>query len=353
MKHQVTVYLDQLKKGADEAKIERREASGRIEHTDRLRYILMLELCDDIRIAYIRSQDTLTRQELDARNSANATPDFHDMATEKFNDSNWVPQTTPKGDLHSFFKEPIVCMKKDTYTLTREKSKQLLLDIKHNVNDICTCYEKSGNGAGQLPSDDDSSNSEDGSSGVDNTVDDESNFGRFNKELARLQGGDDPHCFLKHQPVDLLYTWDVLDSLNLIHFTLTKLRGVNGVSSDVAASLTTYRALNGDDDAGPDRKKSKKDSNDDTMVMVSSELNFMNRSGAMDGIERLVDKKHKLMHEWRLEKRHNDYDSDEAGAYYKSIIAETDKLITSKEKFLEELQKNLRKNLNVEDESNA
>jgi hypothetical protein len=87
--------------------------------TDRLRYILILELMDHVHISYMSSQDTMSCQQLDARNSLSVLAlDFHDVAVTQFNvavnlfnDVTWKPSyTTPNVDLHSFFKDPIVCL---------------------------------------------------------------------------------------------------------------------------------------------------------------------------------------------------------------------------------------------------
>jgi hypothetical protein len=107
----------------------------------------------------------MDRQALDARNTDAGVTDFHDFIVQCFNNTEWVPSTCANSSLHSFFIEPIVCPKHEQYTLSREKSKQLLLDMKHKLNEICKRYEKSGNGAGQL--DDDG----------DEAYNDEENFG--------------------------------------------------------------------------------------------------------------------------------------------------------------------------------
>jgi hypothetical protein len=203
IKEKISQYLNQIERAVADTEAKRKEAGGRIDMTDRLRYILALDHFGEIREAYLRSQDVLSRRALDARNSAmsGAPKDYHDLIVSQFNDSSWVPHTNPNPDLHSFFANEIACSKRECYTLTREKSKQLLLDMKHKLNDICKRYERSGNGAGQLDSDDE-----------DSIPGNDMNFGRFSIELARLKGGDDRQNFLLHEPVDLLYWWDKIST---------------------------------------------------------------------------------------------------------------------------------------------
>ena len=95
---------------------------------DRLRWMMAIDVCGDIRAAYMKVQNVFNREELDARKSSSATADFHDLIVEKFNDGMWIPQTTPNSELHSSFAESIVCPKRDFYILTKEKSKKLLLE---------------------------------------------------------------------------------------------------------------------------------------------------------------------------------------------------------------------------------
>ena len=199
----------------------------------------------------MRSQDVLSCQVLDARNTASAVQDFHELVVAKFNDPTWIPKTTLNPDLHSYFSSEIVCEKREYYSLTREKSKQLLLDMKHKLNEICKHYDRSGNVAGQLDSDDEEIIMTDGSY-----------FGRFNVELAKMKGGDDRQNFLNHKPVDLLYWWDVMGQNDFIHFTTAQLRGDNAVTSDSRPALTAYGESSGssndDRNGNQSRKKSKK-----------------------------------------------------------------------------------------------
>lgn len=209
VKEMTTSFLADIAKAVEDANAKRYDATNnRIEMSDRLRWILAIDLCADIRLAYMRLQDVLNREQLDARNTASAPHDFHELVVAKVNDAGWIPSTTANPDLHSAFAEAIPCPKRENYDLTRERSKTLLLEFKHKLNEICKRYDQSGNGSNQLDSD-----------GNEVEKMDERAFGRVNLELAKQKGGDDRQSFLMHEPVDLLYYWDVMDHHDLIHFS--------------------------------------------------------------------------------------------------------------------------------------
>jgi hypothetical protein len=181
--------------------------------------------------------------------------------------------------------------------------------MKHKLNEICKRYEKSGDGAGQL--DDDG----------DEACNEEENFGHFNMELATLMGGDDRQNFLNHDPIDLLYWWDIMDHHHLtIHFTTAQLRGDHAVSSDSMPSMTSYY---------PSRKKQKNEANDliqkgisTNVKVVGTALSRMNQQSAMSDINNLVHNKREFMNEWRKERKLPNYDSDVDDEYYTSALQE-------------------------------
>ena len=55
------VYIDNLKRSIDDVEKKRKDTGGRIEASDRLRYIMALDLNGSIREAYMRSQDVMNR----------------------------------------------------------------------------------------------------------------------------------------------------------------------------------------------------------------------------------------------------------------------------------------------------
>jgi len=224
--------------------------------------------------------------------------------------------------------------------MTIEKSKQLVQDMKHRLNEICKRYERSGNGSGQIDSD----------SEEDEDFSLELNFGRFNLELALMKGGDDRQNFLNHDPVDLLYWWDVMDRHNLIHFTTAQLRGANAATSDSQPSKTSYqRSRSNTPTSNSSKKKAKVGDLDSVMSSLQGGLNNnistvgfalckMNEQCVMEQIDVLTHRKRDLKNEWRKEKKLPSYDSDEDGEFYSSSIKDIEQLIDAKIAYLGELK---------------
>lgn len=253
-----------------------------------------------------------------------APSDFHDLVVEKVNDAERKPFTIANAELHSTFTEAFECPKREHFTFTREKSKHLLLDFKHRLNEICKRYDQSGNGSNQLDED-----------GEEVEKADERAFGRVCLELARQKGGDNRSNFLKHDPVDLLYYWDVMDRHDLIHFTTAQLRGPNAVSSESRPALTSYgsRGESSEDDNSPNRnggrpsKRSKNGGNEISLEMarnvsiVGSAMSEMTQQDWFIELNRLKKELKETKNEWRKEKRSTHYQPDEDDDYYKDTIA--------------------------------
>jgi hypothetical protein len=92
------MYIDQMKKGIEEVEMRNRDVGRILEMVDQLRYILAIDLCDDVRESYLlRSQDVMERQALDARNTDADVTDFHDFIVQWFNNMEWVPYTCANG----------------------------------------------------------------------------------------------------------------------------------------------------------------------------------------------------------------------------------------------------------------
>lgn len=195
---------------------------------DRLRYICMIEdptIGVALREAFARLQDVQSRQQLDARNSEMAPPNFHDLAVAKFNDVDYVPVTRALPDLHPDLAIAKALPKRPEYDMTEEKSKALVATMRQELLKIIRKYNLSGSGADQV--------SEDSQS-----------YGHVDLDkVIQEKGSDDRGNFLgAGQPVDVLYWWDVLDSAGLVHFTTALLTGDNAANSDSVPSVTSYQS---------------------------------------------------------------------------------------------------------------
>ena len=84
--------------------------------------------CDKVINIYRLSQDSLTRQQLDSRNSSERVLTFYENITVTFNDQNFKPFTTAYLILHPNFVILVLCKKGD-YTMTTIKAKEIINNI--------------------------------------------------------------------------------------------------------------------------------------------------------------------------------------------------------------------------------
>ena len=142
----VTKRYNTLYKLLSREQIEKNDVqSTNITFVDRIRFIHCL-IVDEVEILYLKSQNSMLRSELDARNSDSRIPTFHQKIVSVFNDSSFEPESVSYNDLHEDFSSKIT-LKLTKYRLTIEKSKEMLTTIKPMIVDIITRYEQSGMGA--------------------------------------------------------------------------------------------------------------------------------------------------------------------------------------------------------------
>ena len=183
------------------------ERGPNITYNDWFRAIEAL-LSDSAKAMMLQSQECLTRQELDARKSVMAVEDYFEVASNVFNDSTWIPWTTPMPDLHPELAESRSLPLKD-YRMTRSKMKEKYDSLKKRLHTIIVNYEKSGNGGLQR-------------------TDTSPDWGHF--DLEETFDGDDRAAFLpnyddgrENKDYYLLYFWEKLDKEGCVQFTLAKL----------------------------------------------------------------------------------------------------------------------------------
>ena len=100
--------FDLFNKSLQEKNDNETRTASRITDCDRLRFVEAM-ISDEVRDVYRLSQESLTRSELDSRNSTERDPTFTEKISEKFNDDSWKPFTTAYPSLHSDFVSPILC----------------------------------------------------------------------------------------------------------------------------------------------------------------------------------------------------------------------------------------------------
>lgn len=303
IKSTAAAYIKTFNDALEEAAGEKvREA--KMTKTDRLRWLCALEEFQELRVAYIQSQDVLTRSQLDSRNSDRAPKGFHELICQKCNDPEFVAQTRPILSLHSDFAESISCDKRDNFTFTPEKSKNIVAKYRSALEDICRRYNQSGAGSLQATQD------EDGQYG--------DSFGHVDLDKIERDGKtDDRAGYLLHEPTDVLYAWDVFDKYQLIHFTTAKLRGVCAASSLTGASMTSYsarkRARSSDDSLGTNSVAELKMT--ESMVAIGDGLHEMNKNKLLDKIDKLKAEMFSVKKEMKKAKRSGDFDEEDAAMY--------------------------------------
>ena len=173
-----------------------------ITNDDRLRFLEAM-LSDDVKGSYRKTQDSMSRTELDSRQSIMKLVDFYDLVVHVFNDPTFEPQTQALPDLHPDFYVSRT-LKLSDFVMTRDKAKDLLVTTRPLMMKMINNYELSGAGGGQCRSEEDE------------------NFGSF--DIARCEEGDDRANFLDNKSNSyLLYWWQRFDDEGFLQFTLCKL----------------------------------------------------------------------------------------------------------------------------------
>ena len=255
---------------------------GRQTRTDRLRFILAFGI-DHIMVLYRKSQDTMTRREVDGRNSDNRALNFFEAIVKQCNDEDWIVETEAVGGLHDDYGASIEC-KKGHFTFSVKNAKALLHTTKHRLDQIIKRYEASGNGSNMLESD-----NEEEEEPTRETIGRQ--WGRFNKaradreaERKQLKNGDDRQSFLQHFSSDLLYWWWFMDNNDLIHFTIAELDGENAASCDSVPKTTAHSSRKRGRRKNDEAASSKKDSpstqtGTERQDMVNAALKIEKRMG--------------------------------------------------------------------------
>jgi hypothetical protein len=155
---------------------------------------------DDVKEAYSKAFNVMTRAELDARNSSERPRGFYKLASERYNNYSYNPWTTTYPDLHDDFRRSIRLGREDAPTTTPVKIKEKLADVRAKLVIMVSNWERSGNGNGNRA---DNDNLEDGD--------------------VRLQD-DDRRNFLGTYKPHLLYFWQKLEEVFLCALQLQRLK---------------------------------------------------------------------------------------------------------------------------------
>jgi hypothetical protein len=229
---EVAEFKDDLKESIGEkSKTDESEGGKWIGDIPYLHLIHCLLDDEQIRAAYTRSFDVMTREELDGRNSEVVSrPNVYQMIAEKWNDCGFNPVSDVKPDLHTS-----LLLSKDLgwsevqhlAVATAEKVKQKLSEMRAKLAIIIANWETSGQGDGGILKDDDSENGT-------------REFGDISH--ISLGANDDRGSFLQGNPPYLLYLWDRAYEFNFLSVVIQKIdSGSAAASADDAPVIVGKR----------------------------------------------------------------------------------------------------------------
>jgi len=235
---------------------------------DRMRFICCFQ-DDRIVEAYKLSQISMTRTELDGRNSASRNSNFYDLVVAKFNDTNWVAKSKAIPTLNEDFVEEHEFPKREDFTLDTHKAKTILGWERSQIMIVLRKYQESGRGSTNVAE----------KYQLGDMTDDEihTKWGHFDSELAETEGGDDRQDYLHGAPTDILYWWAILDELDIIQATCVVFKKIYGASS----METPVPIAELDRQAKSSRKAKKNEASEALAKQISGmqeELASMNRN---------------------------------------------------------------------------
>jgi hypothetical protein len=161
--------------------------------------------------------NTMTRPELDARNSTQRPENLYEIVARLFNDRSSIYITEQVPDLHHCFAYPISLSFSDMPgEVTPEEVKKRFADARAKLIKIIAAWELSGNGFGQRTQDED-------------------DFGHMTEEI--LSAGDNRSHFLRDKMKEhVLYFWHLADRNELLKNVL------NVICISSSADSETYQS---------------------------------------------------------------------------------------------------------------
>ena len=190
---------------------------SRITLTDRLRLMESI-LSDDVINLYRDSQASMTRAQLDSRNSSERQPTFYEAAANKFNNEEYIPFSSSYRSLHPDFYESIE-LKKSDFVMSADKVKDHLDKAKPLLLKMITNYEKSGMGCM-------SRNNHAAA------------WGKF--DISLCDGDDDRSNYLENPNSSyLLYMWQRWDEVDLLSFSCAHIAIENTANSSYSPDIAS------------------------------------------------------------------------------------------------------------------
>ena len=222
---------------------------------------------DDVRSAYLRRSDVLTRQELDARNSKSRQQTAFEIIADRWNDSSFNP-IAPSSICHEDFEDPTDCSYGTVISYspaTPQKVQDHLTSMRTDLLRIITAWESSGQGDGGYSYDDEDDDNPETSGEISATS---PSFGALSGRNARAL--DQRSAFLRGKPSYLLYFWELMDQYQLLQSSLQIFNSESGASD--ASSVPSVIGK-------PSRRRGRQQDNENAtannILTLSNSLRFL------------------------------------------------------------------------------
>lgn len=225
---------------------------------DKIPYLRMIHCIieDDVKLAYLKRNDPISRSELDARNSVEKRPaTVYELIADKWNSVSFNPVTFIT-DCHIDYLSPINCSfdeVKDLSPATPQKVQDKLTEMRTNLIRIIDNWKRSGQGDGGYDDDSDDRMEDSGMVEEVRTHDiakSSHGYGELRNRPCRAL--DTRSSFLHNRPSYLLYLWEVFYQRGLLNTTVNRLSNGVGATDGEVLSMPLVSA-------GSVRKKRRKE----------------------------------------------------------------------------------------------
>lgn len=203
---------------------------------DKVPYLRMIHCIieDDVKMAYLKRNDPISRSELDARNSVEKRPPTaYELIADKWNSASFNPVTFTT-DCHIDYMSPINCSfeeVKDLSPATPQKVQDKLTEMRTNLIRIIDNWERSGQGDGGYDDNAIEDGAEEGGMvAIQQSEHTQSPYGYGELKNRPSRALDTRSSFLLNRPSYLLYLWEVFEQHGLLSTT------VNRLSNNVAVA---------------------------------------------------------------------------------------------------------------------
>mmetsp|Transcript_12892 Transcript_12892/g.24210 ORF Transcript_12892/g.24210 Transcript_12892/m.24210 type:complete len:518 (+) Transcript_12892:68-1621(+) len=211
------------------AKKEEEEEESKMQQMlswrDKVPYLRMIHciLEDDVKVAYLKRNDPVSRTQLDARNLVEKRPlNVYELIADKWN-SPFFNSKTEVSECHLHYMVSIDCsysQVKDLAPATPQKVRDKLTEMRTSLIRIIDNWEHSGQGDGGNDYNFDDEDGVEIRDGYEVNNEQEKQFGELKDHSRRAL--DSRSSFLQKRPSYLLYFWEMIDKHDLLKTTVNR-----------------------------------------------------------------------------------------------------------------------------------